>query len=131
MDELFSSASFSSGKYWLKRARIPLIRLAAPPPSPPDGDGFCLCDVRIECGAVRAVLAAGESPCCCRGIDLDGARVCPLEPDAVIQPGGAADFAIDGGPGRRVRLRAGAIDGDGPYTVACICTPPRCGPARR
>lgn len=131
MDDPFSSPSFSTGKYWLKRARIPAVRLVPPLPAHPDADGFCLCDVRIECGAVRAVLAAGESPCCCRGVDLDGARVCHLVPDALIRPGVAADLIIDGGPGRRVRLRAGAIDPDSPYAVACVCTPPRCGPARR
>lgn len=127
----FPSASFGGGKYWLKRARLPSVRLPPPLPVPPDGEGFCLCDVRIECGAVRAVLPAGEAPCCCRGVDLDGARVCPLDPDALMAPGQPADLAIDGGPGRRVRLRAGIIEASGPYAVACVCTPPRCGPARR
>lgn len=120
----FPSSSVTTGKYWLKRARIPLARLeGAPPGALCDGEGFCLCDVRIEGGEIRAVLAAGGAPCCCRGIDLDGARVCPISPDARIVPGQTADLLIDGGPGCRVRLLRGVVDDSAPYSVACVCTP--------
>lgn len=113
---------FTAEKYWLKRARVPVgvvdgADLAA------GADGTALADLRIEGGCIRAVLAAGGAPCCCRGVDLDGGGVRPLD-GGRIAAGEPADLLVDCGPGGRVVLRAGVPDGQGcSLGIACVCTP--------
>ncbi|AWK88736.1 hypothetical protein [Azospirillum thermophilum] len=52
-----------SGKFWLKRALVDAALLTGDTP-PPDPDGRLLADIRVEAGRIRAVLPAGEAPCC-------------------------------------------------------------------
>jgi len=114
-------------KYWLKRARVCLAMVpdAATVLAPgAAADGSVLIDVRIEEGRIRAVLPAGSAPCCCRGIDLEGAWVVPLETGNTLDPGTPADLLIDRGGGRRLVLRGGAISAEGcDLEVVCCCTP--------
>jgi hypothetical protein len=114
---------YTAEKYWLKRARVPLHTVDGADGLVADADGTALADVRIECGRIRAVLAAGGAPCCCRGVDLDGGAVRPLAAGR-LAPGAPADLVVDCGPGGRVVLRAGAPDEQGcSLGIACICTP--------
>ncbi|HYH17633.1 MAG TPA: hypothetical protein VD995_03345 [Azospirillum sp.] len=114
---------FSAEKYWLKRARVPLHAVDADGLAA-DADGTALADVRIEDGRIRAVLPAGEAPCCARGVDLAGGAVRPLAANR-LAPGEPADLVVDCGPGGRVVLRGGAPDDRGcSLGIACVCTPP-------
>jgi len=121
----------TADKYWLKRARACLARIADAAPDLAAGaaaDGTVLVDLRIEDGRIRAILPAGGAPCCCRGVDLDGACVVPLEEGACIAPGAPADLLLDRGEGRRLVLRGGAVSSEGSdLQVACCCTPPAPG----
>lgn len=121
------SRLLSSEKYWLKRARMRLAQVAdaAPELAASQGaDGFVLADLRIEHGFIRAILPAGGAPCCCRGIDLEGACVAPLPAGAAAGSGSPADLVIDRSEGRRLILRNGAISTEGcDLEVRCCCTP--------
>lgn len=122
-----TSRLLATEKYWLKRARV---CLATVPDAAPElgvraaADGSVLADLRIEEGVIRAVLPAGSAPCCCRGVDLDGACVSPLEAGGALSAGASADLLIDRGQGRRLVLRGGAVSTEGcDLEVACCCTP--------
>ncbi|MGQ9365235.1 hypothetical protein [Azospirillum sp. ST 5-10] len=108
----------------MKRARVPGDRIggAAAGLVPQPGRAV-LADIRIEDGAIRAVVPAGGAPCCCRGIDLGGAAVCPLAEDGRIEPGRDADLRIDC-PAGQVILRRGKPDGVCALGLECACTPP-------
>lgn len=102
----------ANGKFWLKRARIDAAHLAAghSADSPPIGpDGFALADLRIEQGRIRAILPAGESPCCAPGLCLDGGAVRPLEADGRIGPGLPADLALVTADGERLVMQGGQM----------------------
>lgn len=122
-----TSRLLATEKYWLKRARV---RLASVPDAMPElaarvaGDGSVLADLRIEDGLIRAVLPAGGAPCCCRGVDLEGACTVPLDENGVLRSGAPADLLIDRGAGRRLVLRGGAVSAEGcDLEVVCCCTP--------
>ena len=122
-----TSRLLATEKYWLKRARV---CLAMVPDAAPEltarvaADGSVLADLRIEDGLIRAVLPAGGAPCCCRGVDLDGACVMPLEAGGSLRAGAPADLLIDRGLERRLVLRGGAISAEGcDLEVVCCCTP--------
>ncbi|MBP2294468.1 hypothetical protein [Azospirillum rugosum] len=102
----------ANGKFWLKRARIDAAHLAADSPAetPSAGpDGFLLADLRIEQGRIRAILPAGESPCCAPGLCLDGGSVRPLEADGRIGPGLPADLMLVTAEGERLIMQGGQM----------------------
>ncbi len=106
----------SNGKFWLKRARIDAAHLAAdsPPLGPPVGpDGALLADLRIEQGIIRAILPAGESPCCAPGLCLDGGSVvplnAPLNAGGRIGPGLPADLVLVTADGERLIMQGGQM----------------------
>lgn len=105
----------ANGKFWLKRACVAAIHLGGDTP-PVGPDGCLLADIRIEDGRIRALLPAGESPCCAPGLGLDGGAVEPLSAGGRVAPGEPADLALSMPNGRRVVLRAGRmvpVDGGG------------------
>ena len=122
-----TSRLLATEKYWLKRARVCLAMVADAEPelgARTAADGSVLADIRIEDGLIRAVLPAGSAPCCCRGVDLEGACVLPLEAGGSLRAGGPADLLIDRGAERRLVLRGGAVSAAGcDLGVACCCTP--------
>lgn len=101
-----------SGKFWLKRARIDRARPAGGSPAPALAGAAPLFDLRVEEGRIRAVLPAGEAPCCAPGLDLDGAAVRPLDGSGTIGEGQPADLSITWACGRRLELRGGKIAAD-------------------
>lgn len=114
----------STEKYWLKRARVPVDRLAGADPGLAAGiDGTALADLRVEEGMLRAVLPAGAAPCCARGLDLERALVLPLDEGGVIGPDRPADLLIERGPMGRVRLRRGAAEEACGLGLECVCIP--------
>ncbi len=106
----------ANGKFWLKRARVAAADLdldldldgGGPAAGP---DGTLLADLRVEEGRIRAVLPAGEAPCCAPGPDLGGAALRPLAADGRIGPGQPADLLLITGDGRRVEIRGGEFRG--------------------
>lgn len=99
-----------TGRYWLKRVRIDAALLDASVAgleAGPEGGGTVLADLRIEDGRIRAVLPAGEAPCCAPGPEIRGARVRPLDPMGRIGPGQLADLIIADAEGTLIELRAG------------------------
>ncbi|WP_042689804.1 hypothetical protein [Azospirillum sp. B506] len=84
----------ANGKFWLKNARV--------------ADG--LCDIRIESGRIRALVPAGESPCCAPGLDLDGGGVRRMDADAPVMAGAPADLWVTLCGGRTVPMRAGKLE---------------------
>jgi hypothetical protein len=101
-----------NGRYWLRHARIDTAfltegMLAYGP------DGMALADLRIEEGRIRAVLPAGEAPCCAPGLELRGGIVRPADPEGWIGPGCPADLIVTFPEGRRLDLRAGCPMPDG------------------
>lgn len=98
----------SNGKFWLKRARVDAAHLA--PDTPAFGsDRVVLADLRIECGRIRAVLPAGESPCCAPGLCLDGGRVQPLSGAGRIGPGEPAELSLVMEDGTRLDIQGGQM----------------------
>jgi len=91
----------ANGKFWLKNATLD----GAPPP------GIRMADIRIEDGRIRAIIPAGESPCCAPGLDLDGGAVRPLAPDGRVAAGQPADLSVTLRNGRTAEMRAGRIPG--------------------
>ena len=83
----------ASGKFWLKRARIDAAHLTGDTPAA-GPDGVLLADLRIECGRIRAILPAGEAPCCAPGLALDGGVVRPRTADGRIGPDEPADLSL-------------------------------------
>ncbi|WP_051340686.1 hypothetical protein [Azospirillum halopraeferens] len=115
--------TFCHDKYWLKRARIRVDRVTgAEPGLVTAADGTAVVDVRIEGGCIRAVVPAGGAPCCCRGIDLDGGAVHPLEDGGCIAPGRPADLRVEQAGGGLV-LRGGRPE-EGTAAIGRVCTPP-------
>ncbi|WP_175429757.1 hypothetical protein [Azospirillum argentinense] len=98
----------ASGKFWLKRARIasPDLGEGAPPPG---ADGALLADVRIEGDRIRAVLPAGEAPCCAPGLCLDGAPVRPRGGCTAVGPGQPADLTVIFSDGERLEMEKGRV----------------------
>ena len=103
-----------TGRYWLKRVRIDTARLDAPLGGAllggalaGEADGTVLADLRIEEGRIRAVLPAGEAPCCAPGPEIRGGRVSPQDPQGRIGPGHPADLIITDADGSLIELRAG------------------------
>ena len=84
----------ANGKFWLKNARVP--------------DG--LRDIRIEDGRVRALVPAGESPCCAPGLDLDGGMVRRIDNGGAVAAGVPADLWVTLCGGRTVPMRAGRLE---------------------
>lgn len=86
----------ANGKFWLKNARVP--------------DG--LRDIRIEDGRVRALVPAGESPCCAPGLDLDGGMVRRIGDGdgGAVAAGDPADLWVTLCGGRTVAMRAGRLE---------------------
>lgn len=102
----------ANGKFWLKRARIDSAHLAGDPPAGTPAaapDGTLLADLRIEGGLIRAVLPAGESPCCAPGLCLDGGAVRPLATAGRIGPGLPADLSLVTADGERLVMQAGQM----------------------
>lgn len=93
----------ATGKFWLKRARIDPSHLA------PGVEGGPLFDIRVEEGVIRAVLPAGEAPCCAPGLDLDGGAVAPLLENGCIGPGRAADLTLTTPQGQRMDMQGGQM----------------------
>ncbi len=91
----------ANGKFWLKN-----VALDAAPPT-----GIRIADIRIEDGRIRAVLPAGDSPCCAPGLDLDGRILRPLTPAGRIEAGQPADLLVPLRDGRTVEMHAGHIPG--------------------
>jgi len=83
----------ANGKFWLKRARIDAAHLTGDTPAA-GPDGVLLADLRIECGRIRAILPAGEAPCCAPGLALDGGAVRPRTAHGRIGPGEPADLSL-------------------------------------
>ncbi|WP_186464720.1 hypothetical protein [Azospirillum brasilense] len=98
----------ASGKFWLKRARIasPVLGEGTPPPG---ADGALLADVRIEGDRIRAVLPAGEAPCCAPGLCLDGGPVRPRGGCAAVGPGQPADLTVILPDGARLDIEQGRV----------------------
>ena len=95
----------ANGKFWLKNARV--------------HDG--LRDIRIEDGRVRALVPAGESPCCAPGLDLEGGDVRRMEGDGPLVAGDPADLWVTFCGGRTVPMRAGRLEGgEGPKAADMI-----------
>ena len=94
----------ANGKFWLKRARIDPSHLPADV-----GGGTPFFDIRIEEGRIRAVLPAGEAPCCAPGLDLDGGTVAPLHENGRVGPGQPADLTLTMPQGRRVDMQGGQM----------------------
>ena len=93
----------ANGKFWLKAARV--------------HDG--LRDIRIENGHVRALVPAGESPCCAPGLDLDGGEVRRMEDGGPVMPGDPADLCVTLCGGRTVAMRGGRLEtGERPVAEA-------------
>ncbi len=86
----------ANGKFWLKNAAL---------------DGAPPADIRIEDGRIRAVLPAGEAPCCAPGLDLNGGAVRPLAADGRVAAGQPADLSLTLCHGRIAEMRAGHIPG--------------------
>ncbi|BAI73962.1 hypothetical protein AZL_a04310 (plasmid) [Azospirillum sp. B510] len=84
----------ANGKFWLKNARV-------------DGG---LRDIRIENGRIRALLPAGESPCCAPGLDLDGGDVRRMDGDGPVVAGESADLWVTLCGGRTVRMLGGTLE---------------------
>ncbi|PWC34334.1 hypothetical protein [Azospirillum sp. TSO35-2] len=84
----------ANGKFWLKNARVP----------------DALCDIRIEDGRIRALVPAGDSPCCAPGLDLDGGAVRRLDGDGPVEAGGTADLWVTLCSGRTVAMRGGRLE---------------------
>lgn len=91
----------ANGKFWLKNAA-----LDGTPPA-----NIQMADIRIEDGRIRAIIPAGESPCCAPGLDLDGGTVRPLGPEGRIAAGQPADLSVTLCNGRTAEMRAGHIPG--------------------
>ncbi|SMH43744.1 hypothetical protein [Azospirillum agricola] len=91
----------ANGKFWLKNAALE----NAP------SSGFRMADIRIEDGRIRAVIPAGESPCCAPGLDLDGGAVRALAPDGHVGAGQPADLSVTLCGGKVVEMHAGHIAG--------------------
>jgi len=98
----------ASGKFWLKRARIEPRDLGEGTP-PPGADGALLADLRIEGDRIRAVLPAGEAPCCAPGLCLDGASVRPCGGCTAVAPGQPADLTVIFPDGARLEIGAGRV----------------------
>lgn len=98
----------ASGKFWLKRARIEAPYLAESAP-PPGADGALLADLRIEGDRIRAVLPAGEAPCCAPGLCLDGGPVRPRGACRGVAPGQPADLTIFLPDGVRLDIEKGRV----------------------
>lgn len=86
----------ANGKFWLKNAVLAC--------------GTAV-DIRIEDGRIRAVIPAGEAPCCAPGLCLDGGAVCPLGLGQAIGPQQPADLLLTLANGRTVEMRGGQIAG--------------------
>ncbi|CAO3433960.1 hypothetical protein [Azospirillum doebereinerae] len=86
----------ANGKFWLRNAAL---------------DDSLPADIRIEEGRIRAVIPAGEAPCCAPGLDLDGGSVRALAPGGSIAAGFPADLSVTLCGGRIVEMRAGHIPG--------------------
>lgn len=84
----------ANGKFWLKNARVL--------------DG--LHDIRIENGHVRALVPAGDSPCCAPGLGLDGGEVCRMADGGPVTPGDPADLWVTLCGGRTVAMRGGRLE---------------------
>lgn len=97
----------ANGKFWLKNARV--------------HDGFR--DIRIENGRVRALVAAGESPCCAPGLDLEGGEVRRMGSDEPVTAGDPADLWVTLCGGRTVPMRDGRLEGGGLQDVAATNGP--------
>ncbi|CAO3435181.1 hypothetical protein [Azospirillum endophyticum] len=97
----------ANGKFWLKNARV--------------HDG--LYDIRIEDGRVRALVPAGESPCCAPGLDLDGGDVRRMDGDGPVMAGDAADLWVTLCGGRTVAMRAGRLENGGRQDAAAMVGP--------
>ncbi|WP_188259662.1 hypothetical protein [Azospirillum tabaci] len=98
----------ASGKFWLKRARIECPDLGEGTP-PPGADGVLLADVRIEGDRIRAVLPAGEAPCCAPGLCLDGGPVRPRGCCNAVGPGQPADLTMILPDGARLDMEKGRV----------------------
>ena len=98
----------ASGKFWLKRARIDAPDLGEGAP-PAGADGALLADVRIEGDRIRAVLPAGEAPCCAPGLCLDGAPVRPRGGCTAVCPGQPADLTVIFSDGERLEMEKGRV----------------------
>lgn len=96
----------ANGKFWLKNAT-----LDGAPPDDLQMAGIRMADIRIEDGRIRAIIPAGESPCCAPGLDLDGGAVRPLDPDGRVAAGQPADLSVTLCDGRTAEMRAGRIPG--------------------
>lgn len=92
----------ANGKFWLKNARV----------------GDDLRDIRIEDGRVRALVAAGESPCCAPGLDLDGGEVRRMDGEDPVTAGDPADLWVTLCGGRTVPMRAGRLESGERQNVA-------------
>lgn len=97
----------ANGKFWLKNARV----------------RDELRDIRIENGRVRALVAAGESPCCAPGLDLEGGEVRRMDGDEPVAAGDPADLWVTLCGGRTVPMRAGRLESGGRQGVGIANEP--------
>ncbi len=97
----------ASGKFWLKNALV----------------HDALRDIRIEDGRVRALVPAGESPCCAPGLDLEGGKVRRMDDGGAVAAGDPADLWVTLCGGRTVPMRAGRLDNADRRDVAAINGP--------
>ncbi|WP_208852163.1 hypothetical protein [Roseomonas genomospecies 6] len=98
----------ASGKFWLKRARIESSDLGDGMPHP-GADGTLLADLRIEGDRIRAVLPAGEAPCCAPGLCLDGGPVRPRGACRGVAAGQPADLTVFLPDGLRLDIEKGRV----------------------
>ncbi|WP_448205578.1 hypothetical protein [Azospirillum sp. sgz302134] len=109
----------ANGKFWLKRARIDAAHLAGDTPGA-GPDGCLLADLRIEDGRIRAVLPAGEAPCCAPGLALEGGAVRPLTAEGCIGPGQPADLSLFPPECDRLDIQGGRLATDLPVpSIQC------------
>ncbi|MBP2301037.1 hypothetical protein [Azospirillum picis] len=92
----------ANGRFWLKNAEV--------------CGGFC--DIRIEDGRIRALLPAGDAPCCAPGLDLEGGAVRPLASGGTVEAGEPADLWVTLCGGRTVTMHAGRLDDGKPQAEA-------------
>ena len=98
----------ASGKFWLKRVLIEPSHLGDGTPRP-GADGALLVDPRIEGDRIRAVLPAGEAPCCAPGLCLDGGPVRPRGACRGVAPGQPADLTVFLPDGLRLDIENGRV----------------------
>lgn len=83
----------ASGRFWLK-----WVRLAGRSSCGVADIGEPV-DLRVEGGVIRAILPAGEAPCCAPGLNLYGGHLAPITGGDCFGIGAPASFLVTWGDG--------------------------------